>query len=94
MTTGTADMAKKQTELEQFGQKIAEQLDKMEKNGFRLASIGNKLADESGLLTDSKPPQPGPYSPGMLNALNGLLDRLSELNRFQDSQISKLENLI
>ena len=94
MTPATADMVKKPTEIEQLGQKLSEQLDRMEKNSVRLTAIGNKLVDESGMLKEGLPPQSSPYSPGVISGLNLLLDRLSELNRQHDAQISKLENLI
>ena len=94
MTTGTPDMAKKQTEIELLGQKISDQLDRMEKNSVRLTAIGNKLIDESGMIKEGQPPQPSPYSPGVISGLNSLLDRMSELNRQHDTQLSKLENII
>lgn len=94
MSAGTAEMAKKQTEIELLGQKINDQLDRMEKNSVRLTAIGNKLIDESGMPKEGQPPQPSPYSPGIISGFNSLLDRLSELNRQHDAQISKLEDLI
>jgi len=85
---------RKETQLESILTGFSDQLERMQKNNSRLNSLGNKLSDESGNLSEGKPDKLMPGLPGQVSLLQTYLERMIDINCYYERQLNKLEELI
>ena len=85
-----------QTQLDSVLTGLSDQLERMQKNNYRLNSLGNKLRDESGSISEGKPQPtaPSPNLPGQMSSLQSYIERMIDINCYYERQLSKLEELI
>lgn len=86
---------RKETQLDYVLAGFSDQLDRMQKNNYRLNSLGNKLKDDSQILSEgNKPVSPSINHPGQMSSLQSYLEKMIDINCYYENQLSKLEELI
>lgn len=90
----TPSTERKTTQLESVLTGFSDQLERMQKNNSRLATLGNKLIDESGSLSEGKPQNPSPNLPGQMSSLQCYLEKMIDINCYYENLLSKFEKLI